>query len=109
MRAVLDTNVVVSALLWGGTPYKLLQAATDGEIELFTSPALLDELRDVLARKDLGERVARQRGSIDQAIALYSDLAVRVSPLATLRVVPNRLRTTTMSLRPPWPRVPIFL
>jgi len=34
MRAVLDTNVVVSALIWGGTPFKLLQAATDGDIAL---------------------------------------------------------------------------
>ena len=40
MRLVLDTKVVVSALIWGGTPYKLLQAAADGNIELFTSPTL---------------------------------------------------------------------
>ena len=25
MQAVLDTNIVVSALLWGGTPFKLLE------------------------------------------------------------------------------------
>ncbi len=34
-------NVVVSALIWGDTPYKLLQAATAGEVELFTAPVLL--------------------------------------------------------------------
>lgn len=27
MRAVLDTNVVASALLWGGTPERLIEAA----------------------------------------------------------------------------------
>ena len=27
MQAVLDTNIVVSALLWGGTPFKLLELA----------------------------------------------------------------------------------
>jgi len=51
VRLVLDTNVVVSALVWGGTPYKLLQAATVGGVELVTSPALLAELRGVLARE----------------------------------------------------------
>lgn len=37
MRVVLDTNVVVSALVWGAIPFKLLQAATDGDIDLYTS------------------------------------------------------------------------
>jgi predicted nucleic acid-binding protein len=27
VRVVLDTNVVVSALVWGGVPYRLLQLA----------------------------------------------------------------------------------
>lgn len=58
MRVVLDTNVVVSGLIWGGQPYQLLRAATDGEVELFTSPLLLDELREVLAREHLVSRLA---------------------------------------------------
>jgi len=32
LRVVLDTNVVVSALIWGGVPYRLIQAATAGDI-----------------------------------------------------------------------------
>ena len=89
MRAVLDTNVVVSALIWGGTPYKLLQAATDGDIELFTSPALLAELRGVLAREHLASRLAKQRSSLEQAIGLYGELTISVSPLSTPRAVPR--------------------
>lgn len=50
MQAVLDTNIVVSALLWGGTPFKLFELATEGNLTLYTSPALLAELRDVLSR-----------------------------------------------------------
>lgn len=68
MRLVLDTNVVVSAMVWGGTPFKLLQAATDGDIELYTSPALLAELLEVLERKPLASRLSQQRSSIEQAI-----------------------------------------
>lgn len=89
MRIVLDTNVVVSALIWGGTPYRLIQAAADGDIELCTSPALLIELRDVLGRAHLASRLAQQRSSIGQAIGFYVELAISVSPLATLRVVPG--------------------
>lgn len=51
MRLLLDTNVVVSAVIWGGTPLKLLQAAVEGDVELYTSPALLAELRGVFGRE----------------------------------------------------------
>lgn len=89
MKLVLDTNIVVSALIWGGEPYKLIRAATEGDIELYTSPALLIELRDVLGREHLARRLAQQRSTVDQAVELYGELAIGVSPLATPRVVPN--------------------
>lgn len=40
MRLVLDTNVVASAMLWGGNPKSLLQAGREKRIELFTSVAI---------------------------------------------------------------------
>lgn len=86
MRVVLDTNVVVSGLIWGGKPYQLLQAATDGDITLYTSPVLLDELREVLAREHLASRLAKKASPsfVEQAIGFYGELAVVVvSPLAT--------------------------
>jgi putative PIN family toxin of toxin-antitoxin system len=89
VRVVLDTNVVLSALAWGGTPYKLIEAAAAGDIELVTSPALLTELRDVLGRAHLASRLTQQRSTVEQAIALYAELAISVSPLATPRVVPG--------------------
>lgn len=89
MRLVLDTNVVVSALVWGGVPYKLIEAAAAGDIELVTSPALLAELRDVLGREHLASRLAAQRSSALQAVGFYGELAISVSPLATPRVAPN--------------------
>jgi len=46
MRAVLDTNIVVSALIWGDTPFKLIEMAGDGRLTLYTSPTLLAELRE---------------------------------------------------------------
>lgn len=89
MRIVLDTNVVISALIWGGTPYKLIEAAADGDLVLCTSPALLDELRAVLTRKHLASRLQRLNSSVDQAIALYSALAINVSPAEAPAVVPG--------------------
>lgn len=88
MRVVLDTNVVVSALLWGGTPYRLIRAAADGTLTLWTSPQLLVELREVLAREHLVARLDLQSSSVDQALALYGALAVGVMPTPVPGVVP---------------------
>ncbi len=89
MRIVPDTNVVVSALIWGGTPFRLIQAASAGDIELYTSPVLLAELREVLSRAHLAERLTEQRSSVEEAVGLYGELAIRLSPLETPRVVPG--------------------
>jgi putative PIN family toxin of toxin-antitoxin system len=70
-------------------PYRLLQAATDGDIELFTSPALLAELRAVLAREHLALRLTRQQSTADQVIRFYGELAIAVSPLAIPHAVPR--------------------
>jgi len=86
MRAVLDTNVVVSALIWGGTPFSLLEAATGGNLLLYTSPALLEELRDLLTRSHLLSRLERRRTSIEQALVLYTTLATTVEPATILRI-----------------------
>ncbi|MFO1192911.1 MAG: PIN domain-containing protein [Rhodoferax sp.] len=51
MRLVLDTNVVASAVLWGGGPRLLLQAGRERRVRLFTSAALLSELTDILTRE----------------------------------------------------------
>lgn len=51
MRIVLDTNVVLSALLWRGRPYRLLDAIRQRpRLQLYSSPVLLEELAEVLTR-----------------------------------------------------------
>ena len=50
MRLVLDTNVVLSGLLWRSHPRHLLDLAREDAVALYTSSVLLDELADVLSR-----------------------------------------------------------
>lgn len=89
MRLVLDTNVVVSAIVWGGVPFQLLQAAAAGTAALYTSPVLIEELRGVLARNHLASRLARQRRSVDQAVEFYARLCQMLEPLDVPRIVLN--------------------
>ena len=80
MRVVLDTNIVVSALVWGGVPYRLLQLAQAGEIDLVTSPILIAELADVLGRTPLAPRIAAQNMSAMALVAQYQSFTQSVSP-----------------------------
>ena len=50
-RAVLDTNVVISAILFKGVPGRVLEFATAGSFRAVTSPTLLDELDEKLRGK----------------------------------------------------------
>jgi len=51
LRVVADTNVLVSALLFGGPPEQIVLAGLRGEIQLLTSIPLLKELERVLKGK----------------------------------------------------------
>lgn len=89
MRLVLDTNVVASAILWGGTPRVLLQAAREKRIDLFTSMAMLAELTDILGRRKFDKKIAASGLTIDQFVDGYAQLASVVRPSATPRIAPD--------------------
>lgn len=61
LRAVLDVNVLVAALISAsGTPAHILRAWRDGAFELIVSPALLAELRRVLAYPKIQRYVSKE-------------------------------------------------
>lgn len=47
MKVVLDTNVLVSGLLFGGVPGRIPTACSTGAVRLVNSPPILDEYRRV--------------------------------------------------------------
>lgn len=51
MRVVADTNIFISALMFGGVPGAFLDLALMNAFRLVTSPALLDELDEKLRVK----------------------------------------------------------
>ena len=50
MRAVLDTNVIMSAAFFGGVPLDVLNAWHSGEFELVVSEAVMSEYREIADR-----------------------------------------------------------
>ncbi len=54
LRVVLDSNVYISAFLFGGVPAGVIGLALGGSILVYTSIPILDEIRDVLRRTKFG-------------------------------------------------------
>ena len=87
MRLVLDTNVVASAMLWGGTPKLLLQARRERRVELYTSTPLLAELTDILGRSKFAKKIMASLLTVDQLVDHYVELVQVVRPTPTPRIV----------------------
>jgi putative PIN family toxin of toxin-antitoxin system len=89
LRLVLDTNVVVAGLLWNGPPRRLLQAAIDGEVDLFSSAVLLGELANTLGYTKFTKRIESFGTSIAALAAQYAALVSLVAPASVPRVAAN--------------------
>lgn len=86
MRVVLDTNVVVSALLFGGPPRALLHRLCAPPFELWTSRALLRELAATLSHTKLRAAVSCTGLSVEDLVKGYTRQTL-VVPNAALQPV----------------------
>jgi len=82
MRVVADTNVYVSAIVFGGTCEAILALARAHLIELYLSPAMQGELRSVL-----GQTFDWSPPRVREALAEVTGLALLVRPTVRLSAV----------------------
>ena len=81
-RVVADTNVLVSALQFGGKPKELLDLATDGQVDLAISEAIVAETLRVL--RDKFERGPEWVAEADRQLRVITRL---VQPTETIHVI----------------------
>ncbi len=79
IRVVADTNVYVSAIVFGGTCETILALTRAGIVELFLSPAIERELRSVLA-----QTFGWTQSQVREAVAEVHGLASLVRPSVRL-------------------------
>ncbi|MBK9132775.1 MAG: putative toxin-antitoxin system toxin component, PIN family [Betaproteobacteria bacterium] len=80
MRAVIDTNVLIAAILWRGPPHALLEHVRAGTVSLVSSPALLAELADVIGRTKFDAILAKTNTSRERSLAEVRRLAEVIEP-----------------------------
>lgn len=94
MRVVLDTNIILSALITpGGIPARLIRTWLDGRYLLLSHARQLDELRDVTRRErirplirpaEAGQADRLATGDKDGLLALERHGATRIVTAAEL-------------------------
>lgn len=82
MRVILDTNVLMSGIFFGGVPGRLLDAWAEGRFRLVVSPRILEEYRRVGA--ELATRYPARAEAVSPVLALVTMHAtlVEAPPLA---------------------------
>jgi len=83
MKAILDTNVLISAYVFpGGKPEAVYRLALEGRLEIGTSRTLLAEFGRVL-----GEKFGWMPDRAEAAVAQIARIAAVVEPVEAIRVV----------------------
>jgi len=83
LRVVFDTNVLVSAIGFGGKPWECLVVAFVGDVEMITAPAALAEFERVLGY----DRLPFTEAEREQYPALLREEATVIEPSRSFRVV----------------------
>ncbi len=63
MKIVLDTNVFISGIFWGGSPYRVLSLWAENKIHLLATKKIFSEYLRVLHRIDSNGDMAKKWGA----------------------------------------------
>ena len=83
MKVVCDTNVLISGILFGGHPRRILREGIRGRLDIVISPDILEEFHDVLVRPKFGFTADQVDGIIQQ----FRESFFLVRPEVSVRVV----------------------
>ena len=90
LRVVIDTNIVISALNFGGNPKAVLELARKNRIHNTTSPFIINEVEKVLTQK-FGWQMEVTR----EVLMTFQNFSQSSNPSETMAVIIVRLITAS--------------
>lgn len=87
MRAVVDTNVIISGSLWEGRPAEVMRQIETGRVEMYLSADILEEIEEVLEQEKLKGPIARSGQSVKMVMNKIYSMASIVNPKVKVRRV----------------------
>jgi len=88
MKIVVDTNVVLSGLLWRGPPNQILKWAREGILEILACEETTAELRRALRYKRFSKRMSALETTPAEVLAYYMNLVLFVP---TPEIIPEQI------------------
>jgi len=85
IKVVIDTNVIISALNFGGKPDKILQLANEGKFKFFISPFILEEVSSVLIKQFNWSEI-----KVKSAIEMIKEISTIGQPTKKLSVIKEK-------------------
>ncbi len=85
IKVVIDTNVFISAFVFGGSALEIIRLFLKGDIEVYISPFIIEEITRILREKFLWEE-----SKIDKALELIGSKANEVSPKLKVSVIKSK-------------------
>jgi putative PIN family toxin of toxin-antitoxin system len=83
VRIVLDTNVLVSGIFWGGAPLKILDLWVSGALNLVITPEIFDEYARVI--NELGGKQPALAAQWVDLLTLYPVIITKCAPISLSR------------------------
>jgi len=80
LRVVIDTNVFIAGLIWGGNPKKVLEAWLSQKFNLLISPYLCFEIIDVY------QRFNNPKEDIDKLLFYLETKAIKIIPKNKVKI-----------------------
>ncbi len=88
MKAVtLDTNTLISGLLWDGNEARIIEKAEKKEIRLFISQEILEEIEGVLKREKFSKRLEDKEYTVEKAVAKVALISTLIEPTYKINVI----------------------
>lgn len=76
MRVILDVNIWISALLWGGIPDRVLQLCEDNQFTIFANPAVWEELTNTIKRRKFEKRLSFLGVTVNDVLESAKELLI---------------------------------
>lgn len=80
MKIVIDTNVLISGVFFGGDPRQVLDAVIDSKIKAYASPDIIEEYQEILE-----EMIYRKQGHLNKDLLkpLFQKFSIIIPTVST--------------------------
>jgi len=107
LKVVMDTNVLISGILWRGIPFELLRWTEKGNLIIYTSLEILAEVNRVLNYSKFQKYIDREKSTPGELFEKIASLCTIIHPKQEeKKYVPTKM--TKYFYPVPWQQKPGF-